>query len=138
MDKQERISIKKFRGLLIGEMNEQRKKLTTECFEGIDNAHKGPVTLNQIKQYFTSRRHPDVTSGLKGQDEVLAEFGESFEIHHLLNCGGKTHRVSVDQFVSYFDNISIVYENDKDFENMMRNAWRVPLNAKTTPNGIYL
>ena len=122
-----RISVDEFAKLFIGEMNPFRKNLTIMCFHAIDKFNQGTVTMNQIKQRFTSRRHPSVVSGQMTQDEVLCDFVESFEIHHLLMESRKRdHHVTVGEFVKYYNNISVTIDSDQEFDKMMRNSWRLP------------
>lgn len=124
-----KLSIAQFVKVIVGEMSDYRKSITLDCFKTIDKRGEGLASLDQIKQRFTARRHPEVTSGMKTQDEVLAEFIETLDVHHLLKGNRRDHRVSKEEFISYYNNISVTIPNDKDYELMMRNSWRMPVDA---------
>lgn len=89
------ISIEDFVEVFVGVMNESRTVVATSCFKSMDSRKEELVTLDQIKQKFTARRHPEVTSTQKTQDEVLAEFIEAFETHHRLKGKRRDHRISL-------------------------------------------
>jgi hypothetical protein len=63
-------------------------------------------------------------------DEVLADFISTFEVHHTIAGRRKDDRVDVEEFVAYYNNISVSIDSDSEYELMMRNAWRLPLESK--------
>ena len=44
-------------------------------------AASGVVEINDLKGVYNAKQHPDVKSGRKTEDEILAEFLDTFEIH---------------------------------------------------------
>jgi hypothetical protein len=70
--------------------------------------------------------HPDVKSGKKTEEQILLEFLETFETHHSLrNNGAPDHIVTKEEFEEYYNNISASVDDDKYFELMMNNAWKI-------------
>jgi hypothetical protein len=54
-----------------------------------------------------------VTTGKKSEDEVLAEFLKTFEIHHNVLYGNSTDgTVTLEEFIEYYNNISCSIDND--------------------------
>jgi hypothetical protein len=49
------------------------------AFNKLDADKSGIVELNDIKQFYNAKMHPDVKSGKKTEDEVLGEFLDTFE-----------------------------------------------------------
>ena len=82
---------------------------------------------DDIKDVYNTRSHPAVLSGKKTEDEVLAEFLDTFEYHfNLLNMNKtKDQRISLEEFIEYYNNISMSIPDDQYFEVMMTNAWNL-------------
>ncbi len=96
-----------------GPMNNFRKKIVAQAFKKVDKDGSGILELNDIKGSYSARSHPDVKSGKKTEDEVLGEFLETFEAHHAMNGGGtRDQRVTMDEFIEYYNNISASIDND--------------------------
>jgi calcyphosin len=48
----------------------------------IDFSGNGILEVEDIRNRYDPRMHPDVKSGKKSEDEVLKEFLETFDMHH--------------------------------------------------------
>lgn len=70
--------------------------------------------------------HPEVKSGRRSEDEVLTEFLETFEQHHNTIHGNKADgKVTPEEFLEYYANVSANIDSDAHFELMMSNAWNI-------------
>jgi Ca2+-binding EF-hand superfamily protein len=119
-----------------GEMNDFRRRFVEQAFDILDIDKNGYIDINDIKQIYNARQHPDVKAGKKSEEAVLNEFIETFEAHHNLIAGEEAdHIVTKDEFLEYYENVSISIDDDKYFELMMNNAWKIN-NAATTKNDI--
>lgn len=108
-----------------GEMNGYRKKLTLQAFDKLDQDKSGVIEVSEIKSLYNCKNHPDVKSGKKTEEEVYGDFLETFEMHHGNMKGRRDKRVTRDEFVEYYNNISASIDNDEYFEVMMNNAWKL-------------
>ena len=89
------------------------------------------IDLDEIKSVYNARRHPDVMSGKRTEDEVLLEFMETFEeTYSYLTGTNSDGRVTLEEFVEYYEGVSMSIDDDAYFEVMMNNAWR--MNENTT------
>lgn len=71
------------------------------------------MDINDIKNYYNCKRHPDVISGKKTEEDVLMEFLETFEVHHnTCNSQAPDHIVTKEEFEEYYANISASCDND--------------------------
>lgn len=104
------------------------------AFKKIDKDGSGIIDINDIKGVYNASRHPEVKSGKKTEDEILGEFIETFEQHHSMNGGGvRDRRVTPEEFVEYYNNVSASIDNDQYFELMMINAWKLHGEAPRKP-----
>lgn len=111
---------------VIGEMNPYRKALVKRAFEKLDRNSNGTVELEDVRGVYNAKQHPEVRAGKKTEDEVLSEFIDTFEVHHSLkNPAEKDRKITLKEFVEYYNNISCSIDNDAYFEQMMINAWNL-------------
>ena len=66
-------------------MNVERIKLVNQVFDKIDSNRDNYITINEIKNSFYPRNHPDVKTGRKGEEEILAELLDTLEVYQILN-----------------------------------------------------
>jgi len=51
----------------------------------MDKDKSGMLNIDDIKDVYNAKMHPDVKSGKKTEEEVLGEFLDTFELHYSLN-----------------------------------------------------
>ena len=76
------ISYDEFLRTVVGEMNPQRQQLVQRAFQKLDRNGNGIVELDDLKNLYNAKHHPDVKLGRKTEDEVLIEFLDTFEMHY--------------------------------------------------------
>lgn len=124
LNKNGTIDYNEFLRMITGEMNETRKKIVIGIFERLDKDKSGFITVEDIRELYNARQHPDVKTGKKSEDEVLMEFLETFEQHHNIQTNNtKDSSVSLEEFIEYYNNISCSIDDDRYFEMMMNNCW---------------
>lgn len=118
------IDFDEFIRMVIGPMNQFRTNLVVKAYKKIDYNGDGVLDINDIKGKYDASKHPEVKSGKKTEDEILNEFLETFEVHHNTMHGGKSDgKITVEEFVEYYTNISASIDNDAYFDLMITNAW---------------
>jgi len=53
-----------------------------KAFAIMDCDKSGVIDIEDIRQKYNAKMHPDVKSGKKTEDEILFEFLDTFEQHH--------------------------------------------------------
>lgn len=121
------ISYDEFLRGVIGEMTGPRLTLVRKAFAKLDRNNNGVVELEDIKGVYNAKQHPDVKLGKKTEEEVLIEFLDTFEMHYsLIHPGSRGDKmISFEEFVEYYNNVSMSIEDDRYFELMMTNAWNL-------------
>ena len=113
---------------IMGEMNSRRKNLVRKAFGMIDLDKSGILDMNDIKTRYNAKKHPDVMSGKRTEEEVLYEFLDTFEAAYATKHGEASTRdgsVTMDEWLEYYQNISASIDNDDYFELMMNNTWNL-------------
>ena len=109
-----------------GEMNDYRKKIVFNAFRSIDINKNGAVNINYIKNKYNAKNHPDVKSGKKNENEVYNDFIYYFDIaYNYLNGSQGDGYVIFDDFLEYYQNISMFIENDDYFELLVNSEWNI-------------
>jgi len=70
---------------VIGEMNDFRKTLAMKAFSIMDIDKSGILDINDIRQKYNAKMHPDVIAKKRTEDEILYDFLDTFEAHHSNN-----------------------------------------------------
>lgn len=111
---------------LVGVMNEYRINLIKKVFSTLDRNNNGQIEIEDIKGMFNASRHPEVVAGKKTEQEILGEWLDNFETFNEYNeTGIKNRRVTFDEFINYYNMISMSIEDDRYFEYMINNCWNL-------------
>ena len=122
------INYEEFVSAFVGEMNERRKQLITILFETFDKNRKGVIDLDDIRNSYNANNHPDVVSGKKTEDEILAEFLDFLQYHFSLLKSDKEqeiNKINIEEFLAFFNNISAGVEDDDYFENIIKSGFNL-------------
>ena len=98
----------------------RRLGLVELAFKSIDKDGSGIIEPAELMGTFNTKNHPEVIAGRKHPDQILREFLETFEVGGVID--GKVTR---QEFLNYYKNISASIDDDDYFELMMRNAWHI-------------
>lgn len=84
------------------------------------------VEIADVAQIYSAAKNPAVLEGRKTEDQVLAEFLETFEMHHnLINNDTPNNEVTLEEFLEYYNNVSASIDDDSYFEVMMDGSWNL-------------
>jgi Ca2+-binding EF-hand superfamily protein len=122
------ISYDEFLRSIRGQMNEGRKALCKTAYSIMDSDRSGQLDINDIRQTYNAKQHPDVKAGKKTEDEILLEFLDTFEDHFCDMKGQEDARdgkISMPEWLEYYNNVSMSIDNDEYFTLMMTNAWNL-------------
>ena len=99
-----------------------REGLVRNAFRRLDIDDSGTVDIDEMKLIYDVSKHPDFIDGKKTKAEILRIFMESFEGSGKDVGDGK---ITVEEFLNYYSNISVCVDDDEYFELMIRNAWHM-------------
>ena len=126
------LNIDEFLMAIRGELNEYRTDLVVKAFRKIDKNGNGLLEIDDIKDLYNASKHPDVIQGRKSEDQILMEFLETFEMHHnIKHQNDRDSKITLEEFLEYYCNISVSIDNDEYFALMMNNSWNLKGDAQT-------
>jgi calcyphosin len=126
------LNIDEFLLAIRGQMNDYRRSLVEQAFNKLDINRNGIIEIEDLKDLYNAKKHPDVVQGKKSEQQVLMDFIETFEIHHGIRIRDpRDNRITLEEFLEYYDNVSISIENDEYFALMINNSWNIKGDAYT-------
>ncbi len=117
-----------------GELNEKRKIIVEEVYYKLLKNFNGRIKLSNLFKIYNAKNHPFVLQKILNEDLVYDEFCETFNILHKYyfdkRMNNMVHKISsfndkdqllinINEFIEYYENISLFIENDKDFEKIV-------------------
>jgi len=81
----EGVNYNDFMKSLLGAMNEHRRKLMDGLFAKIDTDNDNIIQIDDIKDRFNPKGHPEVLSNKKTTNQIYTEFIESIALFHTLS-----------------------------------------------------
>jgi Ca2+-binding EF-hand superfamily protein len=130
------IEYDEFINLLRGPMNQKRKDIVTKAFNKLDIDKSGFIDMDEIKHSYNAKNNPDVKTGKKTEEEVYTEFMDTFKANHLLKSGPRSKRVTCEEFLDYYNNISMSINDDEQFIFLIQNAWKLNPFTYSRPKSI--
>ena len=118
---------------LRGPLNAKRKAVVTQAFNKLDIDKSGFIDMNEIKHSYSAKNHPDVRQGKRTEEDVYTEFMETFQSNHLLKTGPRLKRITYEEFLDYYNNISMSIKDDDQFVFLIQNAWKLNPNTYARP-----
>ena len=118
-------------------MSQYRKTIAMKAYKIMDKDKSGQLDINDIRQTYNAKQHPDVKAGKKTEDDVLSEFLDTFEDHFADMKGHEDARdgkITKEEWIEYYNNVSMSIDRDDYFELMMNNAWNLD-GSKITKKG---
>ena len=116
---------------LRGEMNEFRQNLVQNVFDKLDIKKSGEISFKELNNKYNAKNHPDVISGKISEEEALKEFIDTFQETYNYLCGTETNNiVTIEEFLEYYENVSMTIDEDDYFEYLLNNVWNLGLDIK--------
>lgn len=108
---------------ILGQMNAIRETAVKSLFCKLSRGNTF-VNSEELQGYFNSSLHPDVVSKRKTEQQILNEWVYNFEAFaEFYQTGVKNWKISLEEFVNFFNIMGFTIGDDITFENMLNNCW---------------
>ena len=105
------VSFEEFAQAFRGPLNERRRRVVETAFASLSKQGNNVVNVEAIKDTYDAFKNPEVVAGKKTADQAYREFLEHFEV------GGEVeNRVTLQEFISYYEDLGVSVDNDDYFE----------------------
>lgn len=102
-------------------MSERRKKIIEQAFHKMDNTGDNVITIDDLRKTYNARLHPKYLSGEMSENEVLTQFLHRFEGE----TGDGDDKITLKEFLDYYNGVSANIDSDAYFDLMMRQAYKL-------------
>ena len=102
------------------QLSEKRLFLVKTAFNKLDIDGTGILNASEIASQYDATGHPDVISGMTSSEFALNSFLETFDVGCII-----PGKVTLDEFINYYSNISENMDNDDYFDLMINNVWGI-------------
>ena len=96
------------------------------------------IRLEDIKNKFNPKGHPDFINGKRNYEDILAEFLDYYQYHFELLNDENQRFITYSQFIDFYKYISFCIDDDNYFEKMIKGVWNITKNKSHLKNDIYL
>ena len=111
------ISVTEFLRGIRGRMDRSRVQFVKKAYALLDKNGDG-VTLADIRTAYDVSQNPNVLEGKITEEEALHEFISTWDRNH-------DDKVTWEEFLDYYKDLSVGIDSSEYFELMMRNAWHI-------------
>jgi Ca2+-binding EF-hand superfamily protein len=117
------IDFKEFMDLLTPPMNETRIKVINEAFDKLDVNGDGAIQLDDLKIVYAAnaRNHPNYRSGQWTEEQTLQFFLDGLD-----TPGSPDGKVTRQEFMNYYAEVSATVDDDSYFDMTMRAVYDLP------------
>ena len=114
-----KVSYDEFLRGIRGDMNERRTALVRQAYQKLDKDGSGLVELNDIAAAYDVSQHPKFKTGEMSKNDILSEFMAQWDTDR------RDNKVTIDEFIDYYKDVSASVDEDDYFELVIRNAWHL-------------
>ena len=104
------------------EMTPRRAAMVQKIFTMMDRDGSGQLTVADILDIYDVSTNQDFIERRKTKEQILTEFLSNFE------GGNKDGKVTLQEFIDYYTDVSMSVPNDEYFVRMLESVWQCPEN----------
>lgn len=102
-----------------GSLNARRRAMILLAYDVLDRDGSGMVDIEDVKMAYDATEHPEVKAGKLTEEDALKEFMSQWDTTE------KDGKVTKDEFLDYYKDVSASIDDDDYFELVIRNAWHI-------------
>ena len=101
------------------ELTKRRLGMVEKAFAMLDRDGSGVITIQDISGIYDVSMNPEFLEGRKTRDEILTDFLGNFEGAK----GNGDGKITKQEFVDYYTDLSMSTPSDEYFVRMMESTW---------------
>ena len=112
---------------LVGFMGRARQNIVRRLYDSLNKDQNGNIFSMDLKTCFNASKYNDIFENNKTKEDIYYDFIDNFEI--FLNYKNKlcnedmSNKISYNDFLRFFGQISMYINNDETFEKYINSCW---------------
>ena len=120
-----KVNYDEFIRILRGELIEKRKNLVENVFKSIDKENKGGLSVDELIQIYNPKGSYEFLYNKESEENSKKIFEKTFKENHIYLNGedGVDKLVDIDEFIDYYESVSLMILEDDTFKEVMLKSW---------------
>ena len=120
-----KVNYDEFIRILRGELLEKRKQLVENVFKNIDKENKGGISVDKLIQLYNPKGSYEFLYNKENEENSKKIFENTFKENHIYLNGedGIDKPVDIDEFIDYYESVSLMILDDDVFKEVMLKSW---------------
>ena len=113
------VGYEEFLNGLRDDLSQRRRNMVLKAFAMMDKTGEGMITVQDIQGIYDVSRNPDFIEKRLTKEQILVNFLNQFDGARGNNDG----KVTLDEFLDYYRDLSMSIPSDEYFVQMMESTW---------------
>ena len=120
-----KVNYDEFIRILRGELIEKRKELVQNVFKNIDKENKGEILVEELIKLYIPKGSYEYLYNKENEENSQKIFEDTFKENHIYLNGedGVDKPVDIDEFIDYYESVSLMILEDDVFKEIMLKSW---------------
>ena len=122
-----KVNYDEFIRILRGELPPNRKELVEQVFKSINEENKEGLTVEEIFGLYSPKGSYELLYQNENEENARKIFENSFRENHVYLNGeeGKDKLVDLDEFIDYYESVSLMIQDDDIFRKVILKSWNL-------------
>ena len=122
-----KVNYDEFIRILRGELIEKRKELVENVFKSIDKENKGGLSVEELFKLYNPKGSFEFLYNKENEEKSKEIFENTFKENHIYLNGqdGVDKLVDIDEFIDYYESVSLMILEDDIFKEVLLKSWRL-------------
>ena len=122
-----KVNYDEFIRILRGELPPNRKELVEQVFKSINEENKEGLTVEEIFGLYNPKGSYELLYQNENEENARKIFENSFRENHVYLNGeeGKDKLVDLDEFIDYYESVSLMIQDDDIFRKVILKSWNL-------------
>ena len=120
-----KVNYDEFIRILRGELIEKRKNLVENVFKNLDKENKGGLSVDELLGVYNPKGSYEFLYNKESEENSKKIFENTFKENHIYLNGedGVDKPVDIDEFIDYYESVSLMILEDDVFKEVMLKSW---------------
>ena len=122
-----KVNYDEFIRILRGELPPNRKELVEKVFKSINEENKEGFSIEEIFSLYNPKGSFEFLYQKESEENAKKIFEDTFNENHIYLNGeeGKNKLVDLDEFIDYYESVSLMIQDDNVFKEVILKSWNI-------------